>query len=61
MPPGSSITLLDPAARLVFIRDDAGSDQDFTPKKPAITYVLPKDDMAGFEKALYQVKDFLSR
>ena len=32
-----------------------------SPKKSTVTYVLPKDDMAGFEKALYQVKDFLSR
>jgi hypothetical protein len=30
-------------------------------KNTAVTYVLPKDDMAGFEKALYQVKGFLSR
>ena len=32
-----------------------------SPRKGTVTYVLPKDDMAGFEKALYQVKDFLSR
>ena len=30
-------------------------------EKSIVTYVLPKEDMAGFEKALYQVKDFLSR
>ena len=30
-------------------------------EKSTVTYVLPKDDMAGFEKALYQLKDFLSR
>jgi hypothetical protein len=32
-----------------------------SPRKGTVTYVLPKDDMAGFEKALYQVKEFLSR
>jgi hypothetical protein len=32
-----------------------------SPRKGTVTYLLPKDDMAGFEKALYQVKDFLSR
>ena len=32
-----------------------------SPRKGTVTYVLPKDDMAGFEKALYQVKNFLSR
>jgi hypothetical protein len=31
-----------------------------SPKKGAATYLLSKDDMAGFEKALYGVKDFLS-
>lgn len=30
-------------------------------KKGTVTYVLPKEDIAGFEKALNQVKDFLSR
>jgi hypothetical protein len=30
-------------------------------KKGTATYVLSRDDMAGFEKALHQVKDFLSR
>ena len=30
-------------------------------EKGTVTYVLPKDDIAGFEKALYQAKDFLSR
>ena len=29
-------------------------------QKGAATYLLSKDDMAGFEKALYGVKDFLS-
>ena len=32
-----------------------------SPKKGTATYVLSKEDMAGFEKALHQVKDFLSR
>jgi hypothetical protein len=42
----------------------AGSGVKFvisSPQKSTVTYVLPKNDMAGFEKALYQVKDFLSR
>ena len=30
-------------------------------KKGTATYVLSRDDIAGFEKALYRVKDFLSR
>jgi len=30
-------------------------------KKGTVTYVLSRDDIAGFEKALYRVKDFLSR
>jgi hypothetical protein len=32
-----------------------------SPKKSTVTYVLPKNDMASFEKALHQVKEFLSR
>ena len=30
-------------------------------KKGTVTYILSRDDIAGFEKALYRVKDFLSR
>ena len=29
-------------------------------KKGTVTYALSKDDIAGFEKALDRVKDFLS-
>jgi hypothetical protein len=32
-----------------------------SPKKGTVTYVLSRDDIAGFEKALHRVKDFLSR
>ena len=32
-----------------------------SPKKGTVTYILSKEDIAGFEKALHQVKDFLSR
>ena len=30
-------------------------------QKGIVTFVLSKDDMGGFEKALYQVKEFFSR
>ena len=30
-------------------------------KKGIVTFVLSKDDIGGFEKALYQVKEFFSR
>ena len=30
-------------------------------QKGTVTFVLSKDDMAGFEKALYRVKEFFSR
>jgi len=30
-------------------------------KRGTATYVLSRDDIAGFEDALYRVKDFLSR
>jgi hypothetical protein len=32
-----------------------------SPKKGTVTYVLSKEDMTRFEKALLQVKEFLSR
>jgi hypothetical protein len=32
-----------------------------SPKKGTITYVLSRDDIAGFEKVLHRVKDFLSQ
>jgi hypothetical protein len=32
-----------------------------SPKKGTVTYVLSKEDMARFEKALLKVKEFLSR
>ena len=32
-----------------------------SPKKGTATYVLSRDDIAGFEKVLHRVKDFLSR
>jgi hypothetical protein len=32
-----------------------------SPKKGSVTYVLSKEDMARFAKALLQVKEFLSR
>ena len=30
-------------------------------KKGTVAYILSRDDIAGFEKALYRVRDFLSR